>query len=211
MRYLVGIAVLGILLGGSTARADPAAPPAGTIIASMSDSDTDVSLSATVMSWVIDPDNVTLGLVFAWQVIMAGTSSADDTTAGDSFQWAPWTLVTDWVAVTFDGEHLTGSLTSNQNPSAHGVASPDGHPFYNFLSGGSSTLNPGDESAILWVQTNAPSYTAGVFNVQNGRNITVDSFAPVPEPASLLLLGTGLLAFGGIARRRIQKRKNAQS
>jgi hypothetical protein len=62
---------------------------------------------------------------------------------------------------------------------------------------------PGQRSAILIVSTNATNYTLGNSSVIDGGVTTVSSFEPasaVPEPASLALLGFGLLAVAGIRR-----------
>ena len=55
----------------------------------------------------------------------------------------------------------------------------------------------------------APTFTLGTFAVSDlvplpatVQRITVASVAVVPEPGTWMLLGTGLLALGGVARRR---------
>jgi len=59
-------------------------------------------------------------------------------------------------------------------------------------------INPGDCSAVLLIETNAPTYQAGLVSFINSSTATVNGFAPaqVVEPASTLLLSLGMLVTG---------------
>ncbi len=73
---------------------------------------------------------------------------------------------------------------------------------------GAAAINPGETSMILVVRTDATTFTGGFSSVINA--LTADlltlgpdlATAPVPEPASLLLLSSAFTAAGYMAKRR---------
>jgi PEP-CTERM motif-containing protein len=84
------------------------------------------------------------------------------------------------------------------------------------VTGGPATLaiDPGETSFILAIKTDAPDWTTGFASVIDGGAQTVPAFQPagqpippadVPEPATLLLVGSAVIGMGAAVRRRSQR------
>jgi hypothetical protein len=70
---------------------------------------------------------------------------------------------------------------------------------YPDTTSGSSDLLPGDHTTVLIVETNAVNWMTGLYSAIDGATATNNAFgptSPAPEPASMLLIGSGLLGLG---------------
>jgi hypothetical protein len=108
---------------------------------------------------------------------------------------------------------------------AGGGFNVDGNVTFNTL-GNTAGANPTFEAMMYITSSNLPGYTAGeyaamdftlnlgnnpsvdqVYNGGNGANtvgyLSSGQVAPVPEPGSLVLFGSGVLGFAGLMRRKL--------
>ena len=215
MKVLSGISVLALLMAGvatpsfatSLAPGGTATPltnvsnpfTGSTILANTGLVTYDVGVgqndedAGTVQEWALSGwSGNPGGITFVYQVsITNSTGIADQLTGGN---YAGFT--TDVFQSSVSGNTAASDATRSANGSVVGFDFPP------------PSITDGDTSYYLIVATNANSYTTGSISVIDDHVFGTDGFAPAntPEPSTLSLLGTGLLAAGAGLRRKMLRK-----
>jgi hypothetical protein len=146
-------------------------------------------------------------LTFAYQVtdtggLNDGTGIIEDLTASN-FSTYSTDVGDDSLAAASSVFAAGGSLPFTVGRS---LAGPGAVVTFDYpdMAGSSSDLVPGDHSALLMVETNAVNFTTGLFSAIDGATVTVSVFgpsSPIPEPASMTLIGSALIGLGLLRKR----------
>jgi hypothetical protein len=152
------------------------------------------TFSGTGRAWVVSDSNNVFGagkLDFVYQ-FASNPSSLD-----------PNERIT---AGTFSGFSVDAGYVSDAGLAPSGVTLSAGGNVvgFDFLP----NLAPGGASDLLVVETDATNYVPGTYSVQDSTTASAVGYEPTaaPEPASVALIGVGLLSFSLIRRRRSSKR-----
>jgi hypothetical protein len=213
--FVMCIAVLGAI----NLCADPTTPmPSGVVVAARYDSAV-ASVptgkeKADIWSWVIN-DSLTGHLTFLWMV----GNSAGSVNSLDRFTMSAFPAYTviglghsdggfdpdgaGPIPVTGPGGKHPGLIFADDilGQSVEPLNTDVAFDFHGFGGGGVPVL-PGEHTQILWARTNVDTFQVGLLSFIDSETGMVESFAPLPEPASLLLLGSGLVTLASRLKRK---------
>ncbi len=188
---MVPLAQASILSVGGTAPPSPLFPT-GPTLASTSGTITTPTFTDTYSTWVVsDPGNTFCAncLDFIYVYTLDGPD-VNERFSMSSFAGFMVDVGTNPFGVhdpiTVDRSSITGAVVG-----------------FNFDEFGDE-MQPGQTTVDLVIETNAVTFTSGFLSAQDGTAGSGVGFAPqtaIPEPSSMLLMGSGLLALGGFLRR----------
>jgi PEP-CTERM motif len=188
---MVPVAQASILSVGGTAPPSPLFPT-GPTLASTSGTITTPTFTDTYSTWVVrDPGNTFCAncLDFIYVYTLDGPD-VNERFSMSSFAGFMVDVGTNPFGVhdpiTVDRSSITGAVVG-----------------FNFDEFGDE-MQPGQTTVDLVIETNAVTFTSGFLSAQDGTAGSGVGFAPqtaIPEPSSMLLMGSGLLALGGFLRR----------
>ena len=186
--------------GGSVASVGAPVPVGGGVIASKTVTVTslpDGLFDATLTSlvWAGDPSNPYGGLDFIY-ILTNEAVSADENARLTINNYAGF--------LTDVGFQTPGGGVAPTTIDRSGVLNLGNVLGFNFNSDGFGVLLPGQTSAVLVVQTNAPAYRNATASVINSDSANLPTYAPavVPEPSTLVLFGSALFGLVCVIRRR---------
>ncbi len=166
--------------------------PGLTIVDSKTTIFNSATISGTLTSLVGKTAATGDNLIFAW-VVNSDHSSTSNVGRLTVDGWDGWTSAV--------AQHLPAGAVSPVNPADSASRTTSDVIGWNFFNAGSQSLLAGEQSYVLWALSDATSYTSANAFLIDGSIASTDTFAPVPEPGTMLALGAGA-AFLAARRRR---------
>ena len=219
MKLLSGIAVLAVITAGA------AVPSYATTISTSGGSVTGgtIGAAASLGSFATVATTGSTGYIFGGTSGTTDTGTYDESVGNWSGDTSGLTYIITVKATTGDVENINlGSFSAASTlfifQTANGGTISATNFNFDANTGGVEFNFPpndvvgGDQSYTLIVGTDDPTYTAGFVGlIDSGSSPTLAGFQPgvaaaTPEPSTLSLLGTGLLAVGAGLRRRMLRK-----
>jgi hypothetical protein len=113
----------------------------------------------------------------------------------------PVSDITKWIYAAYKSGILTGYTPFQVQQTVWHMEGEGGFDYY---TGGMDQFSFDDSGWSVFAVNIITVNEKGV-KIRDNQSQLIGTAAPVPEPASLMLLGTGLLSVGAVTRRKFQK------
>lgn len=167
--------------------------PALTIVDSKVSAFSAATIQGELISIVATTPATGDNLIFAW-IVVNDAASENKIGRVTLNEWTGWSSsVAQHDATSQVGDF--GKLAERADRASDDVIG------FDFFKVG-DPLDPGTNSTVFWILSDATDYKDSFASIIDGTVATADTFAPVPEPATMLALGAGLAALAARRRRR---------